>query len=135
MTKYLNALYGRYSMAYSAVIVTVAEMQFMAGENVDATGNIEANHEMLQDQAMGYLSGFIQDDVSAGFAGYDSVTKLMLTEWAARYAGMQLILYNMAGYTSRIEAEDMVNIHIFRMKLIEKALEEGQVLAQLKANK
>ena len=51
----------------------------------------------------------------------------MLTEWAARYAGMQLILFNMAGYTSRIEAEDMINVHLFRMKQIEKLLEDASV--------
>ena len=28
----------------------------------------------------------------------------------------------MSGFTSRIEAEDMINIHLFRMNLIEKLL-------------
>ena len=121
-------------MAYSAVIVTVAEMVFMAGENVDATGSVEANHEMLQDQAMGYLSAFIQDDVKAGFAGYDTITKLILTEWAARYAGMQLIMFNPAGYTDLIEVEDMVQIHIYRMEKIESQLKDGAVQKQLGAN-
>ena len=106
----------------------------MAGENVDATGNVTANHQILHDMAAGFLSGFIQDDVIAGYAGYDSVTKQLINEWAARFAGMQLISFNMAGYTSRIEAEDMINIHVFRMRRIEKALERGEVLKQLGAN-
>ena len=38
-------------MAYVANIVTVAEMQFMAGANVDAAGDVEANHITLQDNA------------------------------------------------------------------------------------
>ena len=120
-------------MAYSAVIVTVAEMVFMAGENVDATGSVEANHEMLQDQAMGYLSAFLQDDVKAGFTGYDDVTKLILTEWAARYAGMQLILFNTDGYLLE-SAEDMINVHVFRMREIENQLKDGAVQKQLKVN-
>ena len=110
-------------------------MQFKAGENRDATGDVEANHIVLQNEAMGFLSGFIQDDVSAGFAGYDTVTKLMLTEWAARYAATDLILFNMAGYTSRVEAEDMINYHIFRMNKIEREFKEGAALKQLGANK
>lgn len=122
-------------MTYTAVIVKVTEMQFMAGKNVDSTGDVDANHIMLQDQAMGFLSAFIQDDVAAGFDGYDSVTKLILTEWAARYAGAQLILYNMEGYTSRVEAEDMVSMHLFRMAEIERELKEGAALKQLGANK
>jgi hypothetical protein len=122
-------------MAYTAVIVTVAEMQFKAGENRDATGDVEANHIILQDEAMGYLSGFIQDDVKAKFSGYDSTTKLMLTEWAARYGGMGLMMFNPLGYTDLIEVEDMAQIHIYRMEKIEKELKEGAALKQIGANK
>jgi len=116
-------------------IVTVAEMQFMAGENVDATGDVIANHQFLHDMAAGYLSAILQDDVIAGYAGYDTVTKQIINEWASRFAGAQLILYNMAGYTSRVEAEDMVNMHNFRMTIIQKELEEGAIQKQLKVNK
>ena len=112
-------------------IVTVPEMQFMAGENVDATGDVTANHQFLHDMAAGYLSAFIQDNVIAGYADYDSVTKQIINEWAARFAGTQLIAFNMAGYTSRIEAENMINIHLFRMKEIQKELKEGSALKQL----
>lgn len=116
-------------------IVTVPEMQFMAGANVDPAGDVTANHQFLHDMAAGYLSGFIQDDVIAGYSGYDTVTKQMINEWAARYAGMQLILYNTATYTDLIEAEDMIQAHIYRMEKIEFALEEGNVLKQLGASK
>ncbi len=115
-------------------IVTVAEMQFMAGENVDATGDVTANHQFLHDMAAGFLSIFIQDDVIAGYAGYDSVSKQIINEYASRFAGAQLILFNMAGYTSRVEAEDMVNMHLFRMAEIERELKEGAALKQLGAN-
>ena len=115
-------------------IVTVAEMQFMAGENVDATGDVTANHQFLHDMAAGYLSAFIQDDVIAGYSGYDTVTKQIINEWAARFAGMQLIAFNMFGYTTRIEAEDMLNLHLFRMREIQKELKEGAALKQLGAN-
>lgn len=118
-------------MAYSAVIVTVLEMQFMAGENVDATGDIEANHIVLQDNAEGYLSALMQDDVATNFSGYDATTKVMISEWAARYAGMSLIAFNMVAYTDRVEAEDMLNIHIYRMEKIEKLLELGRVKKQV----
>ena len=121
-------------MAYTAVIVTVAEMQFAAGANVNPAGDVEANHIALQNQAMGYLSGFVQDDVSAGFAAYDAVTKVMLTEWAARYAGMELIRYDPSTYTDLIEAEDMIQVHIYRMEKIEEELAKGEVQKQIKVN-
>ena len=115
-------------------IVTVAEMQFMAGANVDPTGDVTANHQFLHDMAAGYLSGFIQDDVIAGYAAYDTVTKQLLNEWAARFAGMSLILFNPFTYTDLIEAEDMVQVHIYRMEKIEADLGKGEVQKQLKVN-
>ena len=121
-------------MVYTGTITTEAEIALMSGENVDATGAVEANNNLLVAQAEGFLSALIQDDVAAGFSGYDTVTKQILSEYASRYAGMQLIAFNMAGYTSRIEAEDMMNIHLFRMKEIKKELKEGIALKQLGAN-
>lgn len=116
-------------MAYVANIVTVAEMQFMAGKNVDAGGDIEANHTALQDQAEAYLSNLLKFKLdAAAFTALDAVTKIMITEWAARYAGMQLILYNTGDYISRIEAEDMINVHLFRMRQIERLLTDSSVL-------
>ncbi len=115
-------------MTYTANIVTVAEMQFMAGENVDATGDITANHEALQDQAEAYLSNLLQYKLdTAGFTALNATLKIIITEWAARYGGMQLILFNTVAYTDRIEAEDMINVHLFRMRQIEKLLNQQSV--------
>jgi len=108
-------------------IVTVAEMQFMAGENVDATGDVTANHQFLHDYAAGYLSSLVKLDLIGGWAGLTANIKFLFTEWAARFAGTQLIAYNTAGYTSLIEAEDMMTCHIYRMQQIEKILNDSSV--------
>lgn len=121
-------------MVYTGTITTEAEIALMSGENVDATGATEANNNLLVAQAEGFLSALIQDDVVAGYATYDSTTKKLLNEYGARYTAASLILYNMAGYTSRVEAEDMVNMHLFRMRVIERELKEGAALKQLGAN-
>jgi len=116
-------------MAYVANIVTVAEMQFYAGENVDATGDADANHTILQDHAEAYLSCLLKYELSAAnWALLNATTKIIITEWAARYAATQLILYNPAEYSTIVEAEDMVNVHLFRMRQIEKLLEADGVL-------
>ncbi len=115
-------------MAYVANIVTVAEMQFMAGANVNAAGDVEANHTALQDQAEAYLSNLLKFELTtAAFTALNATTKVIITEWAARYAGVALIAYDMAGYTSRVEAEDMINIHVFRMGQIHRLLEDSSV--------
>ena len=114
-------------MAFSANIVTVAEMRFMAGENRDATGDVDANHIMLQDQAEAYLSTLVKFDIATNFGTLNAVYKILFTEWAARYSGMTLITFNMAGYTSRVEAEDMINVHIFRMNEIKELLNNSSI--------
>ncbi len=108
-------------------IVTVAEMQFAAGENVDATGDVTANHQFLHDWASAYLSNLTKNDLTANFSGLTANLRHLISEWAARFAGMQLIAFNMAGFTTRIEAEDMINVHAFRMRQIEKILNDSSV--------
>jgi hypothetical protein len=34
----------------------------------------------------------------------------MLSAASSSWCGMQMIIFNMAGYTSRVEAEDMINV-------------------------
>ncbi len=115
-------------MAYVANIVTVAEMQFMAGENVDATGDVDANHIFLQDQAEAYLSNLLKFELtSAAFTALNATKKVLISEWAARYAGMQLIMFNMNAFTTRFEAEDMVAIHLAKMNAIEELLNKSDV--------
>ena len=59
-------------MVFSANIVTVAEMQFFAGENVDSTGDVDANHIILQDLAEGFLSSLLKHNLGGiGVTGID----------------------------------------------------------------
>jgi len=109
-------------MAYTGIIVTEAQIALMAGENVDATGDTADNHSDLAAQAEAYLSNLVKYDIATNWASLSTVYKQMFSEWAARYAAMSLIAYNMAGFTTRIEAEDMINIHLHRMKAIENVL-------------
>ena len=109
-------------MAFVANIVSVAEMQLMAGTNVGAS-DADANHTILQDHAEAYLSNLLEFALDAtGWALLSTPTRELISEWAARYAGMTMILNDMNTFTTRIEAEDMVNVHLFRMREIETLL-------------
>ncbi len=111
-------------------IVSVAEMQFMAGENVDATGDVTTNHQFLHDYAVGYLSSMVKFDILTNWGILTTNYKFLFTEWAARHAGMTLIAYNMitwATNTSIIEAEDLIQTHIYRMEQIEKLLKDASI--------
>lgn len=119
-------------MAYTGTIVTENEIALMAGENVDATGDTEANHNILAAQAESYLSNLMRYNVVDNYSSLNEDVKRMLSEWAARFAAVTLIAYNMAGYTSRVEAEDMMDVHFFRMQQIEKLLRDQDVIDYIK---
>ena len=114
-------------MVYSGIIVTEAQIALMSGENVDATGDTEANHNDLAAQAEAYLSNLVKFDIATNWAALSTVFRQMFSEWAARYAGVALISFNIAGFTTRAEAEDMLNLHWARMEQIRVLLEEASV--------
>ena len=111
-------------MEYTGTICTENEIALMAGENVDSTGDTEANHNDLVAQAESYLCNLMRYNVVDNYGTLNEDVKRMLSEYAARYAAVSLILYNMSGYTTRIEAEDIINYHVYRMERIEGLLKE-----------
>lgn len=114
-------------MAYTGTIVAVAEMQFLAGESRDSTGDVEANHNYLAGYAEAYLSSLVKYDIITNWASLNSTYKKLFSEWAARFAAINLIQYNMAGYTSRKEAQVMLNTHWERLQQIEAILKDASV--------
>jgi len=109
-------------MAYTGTLCTEAEITFLAGKLVDETGNVEANHNYAVGWAESYLCNLLQYDVVTNWASLNSKYKLMMSEYVARMAAISMIAYNMAGYTTRIEAEDIINIHWARCQQIEELL-------------
>mgnify|MGYP003131838750 CR=1 FL=1 len=113
-------------MAYTGTVATEAELDLAVGENVDTTGWTEANKNLLIAQAEGFLCTLLEYDIVTNWASLQSKFKPVLSEWASRSCALMGIAYNMINYSSRIEAEDMVNIHTYRLDLIEKMIREGR---------
>ncbi len=113
-------------MVATSILSTDDEMNAMAGENVNATGWIDANKTAWGLQAEAFLNSFTAFDFSTNVATLNATTKQMLSEYVARYTAMQGLGYNFLGTTSntitRIETEDRINVHVFRMEKIEKLL-------------
>jgi len=119
-------------MAATSILSTDAEMLAMAGENVDATGFTDANKTAWGIQAEAYLVMISRYDWATNIATLNAKAKAILSEYVSRYVAVCAISYNMVGFTSRIEAENMINIHIFRMGIIEKLLEDQKFVTFLK---
>lgn len=113
-------------MVATSILSTDAEMNAMAGENVDTTGWSDAAKQAWGIQAEAFLVSLSRYDWATNVATLQTKAKAILSEYVARYVGMQGIVYNMLGdggnTKSRIQSEDQINIHIFRMRAIEKLL-------------
>ena len=114
-------------MAFAANIVTVAEMQDMAGAGVGALGADDVFHTNAQNYAEAYLSSLVKYDIATNWGTMNAVYKILFSEWAARFAGIQMIADDTSGYASRVEAEDIININVWRMQQIEKLLEQASI--------
>lgn len=97
-------------MAYTGIFCTEAEINFKAGENVDATGNTEANRNLVVAEAEAYINCLCRFNFTDVYSSLNADTKYILTEACSNLAAIYCIQYNMGGYASRVDAEDMINI-------------------------
>jgi hypothetical protein len=109
-------------MAYTGTICTEAEINAFAGENVDATGNTEANHNYWVAHAEAYISALVAYNVVSNWASLTAIGKAIITELGARIAANNAIAYNMSGFTSRTEALEMMNWNFYRIEKCEEIL-------------
>lgn len=117
---------------YLGTIASEAEMNLMAGKNLDPTGNTTTNHNSLISYAEAYLCNLVKYDIVTNWDSLNATYKKMFSEWAARFAGNQLIIYNPADYYDLIAAEDSMTYHLYRMQQIEKILENSSIQDFLK---
>ena len=118
-------------MVFAHVLVTEAELDAMAGELVDATGWVEANKQPWANQGSAFLVALCEYDFVTNVATLNAQTKAMLAEYIARYAAMSGIAYNLATvgatFSSLIEPEDMIQLHVYRMEKIEELLSKQTI--------
>ena len=66
--------------------------------------------EEYSDQAEALCNVFSRYDWVTNYATLDANTRGLLAEVCSNLGGVYLVAYNMSGYTSRIEAEDVINV-------------------------
>ena len=113
-------------MAHEGIFATLAECTAKAGENVDVTGFVEANINDWCAQAESYINIVARNNFSDGYAGLNADVKRILSEAASNLVGIYAITYNMAGYSSIVEVEDMLNILWARLQQCIDALKSDQ---------
>lgn len=97
-------------MVDEGIFATTAEVERKCGANVSATSKAEAYVNDYMTQAESLINANCRFNFSDAYAALNVDTKGILKEVASNIAAIYAISYDMSGFTSRIEAEDMINI-------------------------
>ncbi|RLC34452.1 MAG: hypothetical protein DRZ76_02660 [Candidatus Nealsonbacteria bacterium] len=112
-----------------ATIATSGSAIAKAGENIDTSitsgWTADSEYEKWLEEGEAYICTLAEYDIVSNWASLNSTYKKLFTEYVSSYAAIQCIKYNMAGYSSRVEAEDMINILWARMNKIESIIKNS----------
>ena len=115
----------------TTIIADTTDVAGFMGEGVD-TGFTVTMQDLVGVYTEAYLCNLLKYDIVTNWTSLNVIYKLMFSEYACRTIAVAAIQYNMRGegdigYGSRVEAEDMLNLHIFRINQIHKLLEDSSV--------
>jgi hypothetical protein len=94
-------------MAVTSILTTEAEITAKEGANV-STALTDAMHDAWVLQAENFVNTATRRNWSDDFAGLNVDVKYILSDIVSSLVAIRGIMYDMSGYTSRAEAEDMV---------------------------
>lgn len=97
-------------MADTGIFATTAEVQRKAGLGANATAASEAYINDFMTQVESEINAVCRYNFSDNYSSLNADTKGLLKQCASNLAAIYVIIYDMSGYTSRIEAEDLINV-------------------------
>jgi len=114
-------------MAMSITMADNNDVDHFCGANVNAafTDAMKDDTGLMAEAA---VCNMIRYDATTDWALIGAVEKVLMTEYVARSIALAAIAYDMSGFTTRLEAEDMMNIHVWRLRAIEKLLTDQKTL-------
>lgn len=100
-------------MTEAGIYTTNTLVEYKAGANASGTSSAEAYTNEYISQAEAFINTLtrkIWAVDTAAFAALDPQISKLLSEAASNMAAIYVIQYDMSGFTTRIEAENMINI-------------------------
>jgi hypothetical protein len=97
-------------MADTGIFATTTEVQRKAGANASATSKAEAYVNQYMTEVESEINSTCRYNFSDTYSSLNADTKGLLKGVASNLAAIYVIQYDMSGFTSRIEAEDMINV-------------------------
>jgi hypothetical protein len=111
-------------MAEEGTLCGNGDVEKYSGANGSATADVEGYTNVYIKEAEGIICGLARYDFVTNYSSLTAIAKEMLREAAACLAAIAVISYDMSGYTSRIEAEDMINILWEKFKILKPIIED-----------
>ena len=97
-------------MADAGIFVTDAQILKRCGTNASATVKAAGWFDSIILDIEARINCVTRYNWSDAYAGLNVDVKGILTDTAACLAAIEGIAWDMSGYTSRVEAEDMINV-------------------------
>jgi hypothetical protein len=97
-------------MADEGIFATTAEVSRKAGANASTTSNVEAYINDFITQAESEINAATRYNWSDAYTGLNVDVKGILKQAASNLAAIYVIQFDMSGFTSRGEAESMINV-------------------------
>ena len=94
----------------AVTLCSVYDVLQKAGANVSASGGDTVFVENFINQAEGVICARARYDFIANYGSLNNITKYLLKQAATCLAAMYAIQYDMSSYTTRIEAETMLDV-------------------------
>ncbi len=96
-------------MADTGIFATTAEVSRKAGANASTTSNVEAYINDYMTQVEAYINVYTRINYSDTYSSLNVDKKGLLKEVSSNLAAIYVIQFDMAGFTSRSEAESMID--------------------------
>ena len=97
-------------MADTGIFATTAEVSRKAGANASTTSNTEAYINQFMAEAESEINATTLLNWSDVYATINGDNKEILKQAASNLAAMYVIQFDMSGFTSRFEAETMLDV-------------------------
>jgi len=97
-------------MADTGIFATTAEVQRKAGSGASATSKAEAYVNDFMTQAESEINAATRYNWSDNYSTLNVDVKGILKEAASCLAAIYVIAYDMSGYDTRTEAENLINV-------------------------
>jgi hypothetical protein len=97
-------------MAEAGTFCINADVEKKAGANCSATSKAEAYTNIYIQEVEGFIMVMCRYDFKSNYASVNAETKELLRRATSNLAAMAVIGYDLSGFSTRIEAEDMLNV-------------------------